>query len=429
MVNSTTRSMRTLSSNIWNMASSSIHTAHVYNSKVKLKKIKKAPDLPSTPAKSSKAALCPIMECQDYKNIRQKLDKDSVIDTLVTCILTMNITVYKIPLDNNNISVFVSATKNLKRAMLPKVLDSELKVGNYSIAEDKAIEENWKILIEKIGIEEKEAIAELFLSTSDDKDIGLKLNTVGYFLSQGLSKVRLATDVFHRAKLLKCLKTGEFSSEEDKIILDFVGEEGRAWPELSRILMRLESSVCLRYSRLVSQDNTKHGAYTVDEDEEILTDVFALNKNILGEGKISKQDWEKIAKKLQRSPVSVFGHWRNGLEPKLKRYHAGTLHKDMKVVLINHMVEHGMEYAQDVDWKKLFKLDKFAGTTSAFLSRDYQNLKHLTAKKNPDLSSEQITADVIQRYLDNSHRRGTPAKNKDYQDQLISFYKRNILQN
>jgi len=426
------RNMRTLSSTIWSIASSSIHTSHpLCNSKAKIPKVTlKTPKTSVvssvTPAQTQSTAFCSIMECQEHKDISQKLsmNKDTAINFLVSHILAKNISVHKTALQFN-ISIISLSMRNLRRDSLPKFLDSEIKVGKYSATEDNIIEANWNILMQNVSLTEKDAIAEVFTQTGDDEDLGLKLNIIGYFLSQGLRNVRLATDVFQRSKLLKCLKAGKFSADEDKALLNFVGEKGRKWDELSKLMGRRIDSLFSRYDLLVSSDKIKQGAFTLEEDKEILTEVFAVNKNILSYGKISTKNWAMIGKKLQRYSRPVDCHWKGKLEPMLKRYHAGTLYVDVKEVLIQHMVEHSMEQAQDVDWKELVKLDKFAGTTSTYLRRQHLSLRVATGRSFPDLSSEELTTGAIQRYLDTSSRRPA-AKKEEYQEHLISFYLRNI---
>ena len=263
-----------------------------------------------------------------------------------------------------------------------------------------------------------------FDNISDDKDIGLKRNIIGYFLSQGLTSARLATEVFHRAMNLKCLKTGEFSKGEDQIILDFVQREGRKFAKLGKLLRRRSNSVLVRHQYLVNLGlNSKGGArYNVGEDKLIITELFAVDKNILKDQKIKKEDWAKIGKKLQRNPESAYNRWRIVLEPMLKKYHAGSLFVEEKEMLINHMVEHNMNHAQDVDWKELVKLPKFAGTSTAYLQNIHQVLRDQTRKKHPELSPEELTSEEIQRYLNNTTRRA-PKKNKEEnREKIINFY-------
>ena len=99
---------------------------------------------------------------------------------------------------------------------------------------------------------------------------------------------------------------------------------------------------------------------------------------------------------------------------------------------MNHMVENKLNYHQDIDWKELEKLPQFAGTTSQYLGQQLGALQNIVLQKHPELSRSQITAETLQRYLDNreSHTAGTGAmKNKrdEYKESLIQFYVENIL--
>ena len=181
-----------------------------------------------------------------------------------------------------------------------------------------------------------------------------------------------------------------------------------------------------RYEVLNSPKETQCGPFTAREDEIIPQEVFVVNKNILNDGKITKLDWQKIGKKLQRFPTALYDHWKFQLEPMLKRYHARTLYVDMKEVLISHLVENNLNYAQEVDWKELVKLPKFSGTTPSYLQKILANLIVHAAKKYPELSQAELTSGTVQRYLNNSTRYRSTKKMK-YQENLIAFYVSNIL--
>ena len=113
------------------------------------------------------------------------------------------------------------------------------------------------------------------------------------------------------------------------------------------------------------------------------------------------------------------------MEPLLKRYHADALHVDIKEVLINHLVENQLDYTQQVDWKELTKLAKFAGTTPTYLRITYQNLRTGTKRRYPGLSREELNTGAILRYL--GDRGGYKNKNEGHHKMLIEFYVTNIL--
>jgi hypothetical protein len=288
------------------------------------------------------------------------------------------------------------------------------------------IKSNWEKLTNDLELTEEVAVEELFKNTSKDKDLGKKRNIIGYFLSQGLTNIRLATEVYQRARTVRCAKKGDFTKKEDEAILQFVEKEGEQWTRLAIMLGRANyQTVSARYEMLIN--DWKNGDFTAMEDELILREVFAVDSDILVDGKITQDDWNKIAEKLQRRPNNVRGRWRFQLEPILQRYQAGTLHKDVKDVMINHLLENNMNYGQEVDWKELAKLSKFAGTTSSYLSKMYSLLRQHTGQKYPELSEVQLNTEAIRRYRANRQIHSTRHTILEHQEMIVKFYLSDIL--
>ena len=109
----------------------------------------------------------------------------------------------------------------------------------------------------------------------------------------------------------------------------------------------------------------------------------------------------------------------------MTRYHAGTLNMDVKKVLLEHLVENNMDYTQDVDWKELAKLPKFAGSTSSYLSRQLSSMRETTRAMSPELSPVELTTGAIQSWYNNSERRPN-IKREKYQEELVACYKKII---
>ena len=167
--------------------------------------------------------------------------------------------------------------------------------------------------------------------------------------------------------------------------------------------------------------------FTIEEDKVILTEVFAVNGDILNNGKITLEDCSKVGDKVERSGRSVYDHWKCGLEPLIQRYHAGTHSMNVKELLIKHLLEHKMYYTQDVDWKELAKLPKFAGSTPTYLRKEYGKLRRRTKQMNPELNLVDLDTVAIQRYLDSTTRRNTSKPKEEFQDEFINFYLANVL--
>merc|ERR1712179_169921 len=373
----------------------------------------------------SKSSFCSIMDCKTHVALQRDLNLDSMTNLLVGYILATNIAVHRVALGYNvSITSKESPPRHLEKHQFSKIIDPKIKFGKYSKTDDAIIERNWKSLIEDLGIDEAKAVHEVFKTKSEKKDHGIKRNIIGYYLSQELPDIRLATDVFHRAWLLNCVKKGFFSADEDRIILDSVEAEGRKFVKLARQLGRSRNSVRARYDLLVQVDNCKDGTkYTLDDDKIIFDGLFSANNNILNDEPLSKEDWARIGKQLQRSPSRVHHRWFCVLKPLLHKYHAGNLEVDMNEALIDHMVEHDMNHAQDVDWMELTKLPQFLGSTVRSLQHIHGLLKQKTKRFFPELNPEQLTSLEIQKYLNTRKKRAVSKSKKEYEEKLIEYYR------
>jgi len=382
----------------------------------------------------------PIMECEKHQTIKKELGTDSFTDILVNHILELNIIVPKLSLENN-ITIYKSNLTNINRTKdVPKHVSSEIKIGRYTKADDQIIKNNWNKLLTEVDLkkEEVKVMQELFNTTSykANKLLGLKMNILGFFLSKNLPDVRLATEVHHRAKLLLWRQNGKFTPEEDQIIIDMVkiGGDDEQWKELAQLLRRTYARTLKhRFEILKSKEETLSGKFEAKEDEIIILKVFEFHPKIMDEGKISKKEWKLIGKQLNRSSDQVYNRWRALLLPTLKKYHVGTQSTDLRQVLVTHMIENNLNYAQDVDWKELGKLPQFAGTTAYSLGQLLKSMHNNVVRKHQEINGADITAETLQMYLDNrKHGKGTNAMNMKrdaYKELLVNFYVANILNN
>jgi len=396
-------------------------------------------------ASADKQVFCSILKSEVHKTLLQETQPKAILDILALYILASDIQVHQIALESN-IALKPSNFLSMRRSQIEKIIQSPhpgIVFGSFTCLEDGTIKNNWKTLINSLNLtnEDSKEIFKNVKSESIDgkttnKDLvttlppltqsaDLKRNIVGYYLSQGLPNVRLATEVFHRAKILLCASKGSFTAEEDKIIAEFVETEGAKWGKLTKLLGRTShQSVKYRYKLLQSRElNKKHGHFTVEEVKFIMSEVFSLHENVLEEENLTIEQCQNIGKILNRSGTAVYNHWKNEVEPMLKKYHAGSPEIDLKMILIQHLLDKGLYYTQEVDWVELVKDTKFAGTTPALLRRTYQNLRTNTKKKYPELRPEELSTDAIQRYLDSRKKYN---KENSYKV-LIDYYVENIL--
>jgi len=361
--------------------------------------------LPTTKLYSSKTSFASILHLEEHKNIKTELSmlkEPGTLDTLARAILVQNIRVPRVAL-LNNVVVFKKPGKLsiIQRRELPKNLPQEIKTGKFSPDEDETLLHNYDKLIAETNTNKEDAQNAVFNIKNKDKITGKKLNILGYYLGQDLTSPRLATEIIQRTRQLKCGNMfTELTPTEDKIILEFVKSNGEKWAELARLLNRACNSTVKRRYEVLTGKNRK-GEFTIDESKIVLTLILTAEKNTLVNGIVTDETCKKIGEKLQRDYKGVYKHWRNVLEPILKMYKAETLDKDIRGDLLNHLLQQGTKYSQDVDWEELAKLPQFSGTTSHYLRCIYATLMTSTRNTYPDTTRAERTTELVKKFWDN----------------------------
>ena len=390
--------------------------------------------------KQATSKICSILELEEHKDIREEIarkEEPGNLDTIVSAVLNKNIQVERVALENNVVVYKVPGSMtSTRRKDLPKNLDKRIMVGRFTAAENELIQFNWAKLKEEMNMPEKETVNSLFRNDKLKKT-GLKLNIVGYYLSQGLPRPRLATEVIQRVRVLRCSTVGKFSTEEDDKILAFVETEGKKWAELARLLARTTYSTVQRRYEVLTGGRDVSGPFTVEEDKLILTEIFSANPDILRNRIITRETCDRIGQSLGRKTDQVYKHCQQTLLPVLLRHQAGILGTNIREVLLMHLVEQGVMYSQEVDWEELTTLPKFAGTTTAYLWSTYSSMVANTARKYPDLSSAELTTEMMLKYWDNREpTKGTEAMNESvrtkrdkHQEEIIEYYVDNEIGN
>merc|ERR1739844_560545 len=128
--------------------------------------------------------------------------------------------------------------------------------------------------------------------------------------------------------------------------------------------------------------------------------------------------WDDIGAKLNRKPKNVYKHWISVIKPVLTRHIAGVLDVDFKPILIDYMVENGLKFVQDVDWKTLTKLPQFRGTTTTYLQRVHRKVA-VGASKKYNLTWDQVPAEVVQKYLREREPRSKKKKTIEREKQVV----------
>lgn len=384
----------------------------------------------------SSVSILNLEEHKAMKTALASLKDPETLDTMAGAVLDRNIQVPIVALQNN-IVVFKGpgTLTRIAKTLLPISLTQEITIGRFSPGEDEIIVDNWDKLLTITGISEEAAHKNVFDVSKNDESVGKKQNILGYYLGQGLPRPRLATEVFHRARQQRCgNKSREFTPEEDKILLEFVNTEGKKWSKLARLLNRTSHSIVAKRYELLVGGQKRKGGFTVEESQVILEEMILANSNVLDDRIVSKATCKKIGEKIKRNDRSVLNHWRRVLEPTLLMHKAGTLGKDIREDLLNHLLEQGVMYNQEVNWDELTKLPQFAGTTTTYLQMKYQSMLRGAENKYPDTNKADRTTEWVKKWWlcrDDSSKGGLKTKElkENEKDVIVEYFKKLSMKN
>ena len=302
-----------------------------------------------------------------YGDLQEDLNPEnpeSEVDKVVKFILDQNILVRSI-----NVEIAYITSKDSK--LLKKITHlGSLIMGRYTpgeLGEDALILKRWNELITNVPVLDPFKCMKdfsLLQSSNVKKKLMRKKNVLGCYLSQDLTKVRHASDVFyHTFDLLNTpISKGKFTKEEDQIIVSEVGKSGECketWKKLAERLNRLTQGNCIalktRFILLTKNKFLKKGHFDITEDEFILRGLFGGKKNadIQEIESITQKDFTDIAESLNRSVSSVSLKWKGSLKPILSSHHFGTLHRPWKEELFKHLICKQVIARQDINYREL----------------------------------------------------------------------------
>jgi len=205
--------------------------------------------------------------------------------------LHQDISVAKLALDNEK-SNFPKTARLIQRKEIARdgMLPDKLKIGRFSKKEDSVIIQNWQELLKKANLENQsiETIQNSVFNPSNiskenqnQAEIQMIKNLIGYWLSIGLTHTRLSCEVFQRLNVLSNTTGGEFSAEEDKLVIQYVQQNGRKWKELSKMTGRPIPAILSRYDSFLlpslQNGKLKKGNYSIENDLQIMAAVLKHN--------------------------------------------------------------------------------------------------------------------------------------------------------
>ena len=284
---------------------------------------------------------------QVSSNDINEMSLQNVLDEMVSKILQRNITVKRLSLETKvSTPSFPGHLHSLARNNFGENMPVEIKISKYNKNEDNIILNNWENLLDLSDLSTSEEHVVDILFGNSSKDHKLHQNIIGFYLSQKLSKTRLPSDVFHRAKLLLFKQKQKFSPEEEKIILDHV-RNGRIDRDVGAILGRSNTAVLNHYNNVMKSKGLKAGAFTISESKLVLEAVFELRPDVLTDkAEVGLEVWQQVGARLNRAPYYVSNHWREILHPIVWRHQAGIVDKDFFPLILQHMLDQNLQFTQ-----------------------------------------------------------------------------------
>ena len=342
------------------------------------------------------------------------------IGKIVKFILDQNIEVSK-----NNILLSHITPYNLAGRNDHKTLKEEygFRVGRFTKAEDQIIQQNWTTLTAACGIEQPKLLKKLADKENPARNMISQIkrkNLIGMYLSNGLDRKRHCANVFaHAMKLLCTEKTGAFTPDEDKIIIEAVEKDGNCpttWKDLCLKLLRNVDTwavVRTRYTFLLAMPATLHKSWELEEDKTLTEQLFKNFKTCSIETVRSIDvDNLKNIKYINRGQSAIYYHWKRTLQPILLSYHLGTLHSYWRPAFLKYVMEADIEYIKEINWDEAlrkFPSETRASLESALTSRAFkQKMLNIALKEYFEGGAK-----VKHEYTE---------KQKEYRGKIVSFY-------
>jgi len=356
-------------------------------------------DIDKTQKSSYLSCICDV---PIYNDLKSTLKISSDLDKIVLFILEKNIKI-------SNVNVDYTNTNAIKKSSQRHKLKS-VDYSGFTPHEDQLIKKNWEMLMEESSSESPQNVLDtLFnLRIKDGKTELLKKNVVALFLGQGMSKVRLASQIINQAfGVLINFVTGKISSTEHSIILDYIernGESHKTFNDL-RILLRRRFPVTIskhykKWKEGKLDSSFKKGPFKKIESNMIIEEmiktskdgtVLGVHSNVKGQkGTVTSNTFGKLEDLLKRQIQNIRNHWEIRLKPILLQYHAGTLNFDVRTILVNYLLEKKVRFIQDIPWSQLLKCPQFSGHTKDSLTKEFEKLTLMTMN-NLKLNRTEIT--------------------------------------
>jgi len=383
-----------------------------------------------------------VLEHSEYVDMKENLASKKTsalgpLDRVCSHLLAKNLAVNQTILHINAIGVssiqgqgtYGMGVKELKKS-------GNLVTGHLNVKCDKIILEQFELLVSQTKVDKTALETDLLKGVQSrvEREFMLQRQLVGFFLLQGLAALgrqhekRLPVEaVIRLAKLLSC---GNFTKEDDTLILAWVDEHGPVkWRQLARSIGRNypNAGVSVKARHRLLKENTQEGMKGKIEDKDLETLirlVLAQNSDALEDIHPRNIDWVKAASDMGRSRDAVYNFYMTQVHSTLRRYLAGTLNQDVRGDLIEQIKLDGRQYSMEVDFTDLASLPHFEGHTGYSLRDLYHSMQNMTRKrKRRNVRRSEVTVEEVEEWWRCSQRKSKSGSRLRREKAIVDAYK------
>ena len=315
------------------------------------------------------------------------------------------------------------------------MLSGKVKAGKFNKEDEAVIEKRFETLLAETRLDKDALTEELFAAnkvseTPLDEEFKLKRQLAGFWLLQGMKggDRRLPMEVYN--KLAVVLYSGDFTEEDDAIILDWVEENGATrWTELARKLDRryvgAGSAVKTRYEEVKGKaEGIRKGAFDSDEFSLLIGEVLKQDSEAFERPfEENRLDFKNISQHMGRSRIRVRNVYASNVHPTVRRHKLGNLEKDVRGELIEQVKKNGWKLGADIEFDKLARLPMFEGHNSYSLQRLYFNkLLVCTMSRLGEKSTREVTVNQVEEWWKNNTRLAKMSNTIEKEGQIVEAY-------
>ena len=310
----------------------------------------------------------------------------------------------------------------------------KVKAGKFNKEDESVIEKRFETLLAETRVDRDALLEELFAAnkvseTAVDEEFKLKRQLAGFWLLQGMKdgNRRLPMEVYN--KLAVVLYSGDFTKEDDAIILDWVEKNGATrWAELARKLGRMHlragSTVKTRYEELKGNaEGNRKGAFDSEEFSLLIGEVMKQDPEAFEKPfEENRLDFKNMSQHMGRSRIRVRTVYASNVHPTVRRHKLGTLEKDVRGELIEQVKKNGWKLGADIEFDKLARLPMFEGHNSHSLQSLYSGLLVSTMNRLKGKSTREVTLDQVQVWWNSTTRYTKSVDLIEKEGQIVEAY-------